>query len=324
MTIGRAFVYPDEQGRLRERVRRLSWLSIILLSSAAILLFLTLGQSQAMKTAWIGDMLTLVPPVAMLLAMRWERREPTKRFPFGYTRAVALAFLVTSGVLAVIGLYLLYDALTKLIGQERPPIGTIELFGQQFWAGWAMIGALAYSVVVGVLLGHLKKPVVDRLHDKALHAETVMNRAQWMSEGAAIVGITLVAFGLWWGDAAAAAFISIEIVHDGWVNMRLVLADIMDEAPSALGTHQLEDVVERVRKRVMELDWVSDAGVRLREHGRVLTGDIFVVPNDGVDDVVARVADAANAVRDVDWRLHDIVVMPVSRLSNAVPPKADH
>jgi hypothetical protein len=61
----------------------------------------------------------------------------------------------------------------------------------------------------------------------------------------------------------------------------------------------------------------------VREHGRVLTGDIFVVPNDSVDDVVARVADAANAARDIDWRLHDIVVMPVSRLSNAIPPKAE-
>ena len=61
----------------------------------------------------------------------------------------------------------------------------------------------------------------------------------------------------------------------------------------------------------------------MREHGRVVTGDIFVVPNDDVDDVVARVAEAADAVRDVDWRLYDIVVMPVSRLSSTVPPKVE-
>jgi hypothetical protein len=124
MTIGRAFAFPNELRLLRERVRSLSWLSIVLLSSAATLLFLTLGQSQAMKTAWVGDMLTLVPPAAMLLAMRVEQREPTKRFPFGYTRAVVLAFLVTSGVLSITGLYLLYDAMRKLLGQERPPIGS--------------------------------------------------------------------------------------------------------------------------------------------------------------------------------------------------------
>jgi len=323
MSIGKVFEYPEEQRALRERTKKLSWLSIALLISAAIFLFFTLGQSQAMKTAWVSDVLTAIPPMALLLAMRYELRPPSKRFPFGYTRSVAIAFLVTSAVLSLIGLYLLYDSLTKLLSQQRPPIGTMVVFGHQFWAGWAMIVSLAYSLACGFVLGLLKKPVAKKLHDKALNAEATMNRDEWLSEGAAIVGIILVAFGHWWGDAAAAAFIAVEIVHDGWMNTRLIIGDLMDESPTKMGDHKLEEITAKVRDHIEQLGWVSSAGVRLREHGRALTGEVFVVLDDD-REVVSRTAQVADRAREVDWRLHDIAVMPVSHLDEQDPPRHVH
>ena len=319
MNIGQIFTYPAEQQKQRERAKKLSWLSIALLVSAAIFLFFTLGQSQAMKTAWISDVLTAIPPMALLLAMHYELRPPSKRFPFGYTRSVAIAFLVTSAVLSLIGLYLLYDSLTKLVTQQRPPIGTMVVFGHQFWAGWAMVVSLAYSLLCGLVLGLLKKPVAKKLHDKALNAEATMNRDEWLSEGAAILGIILVAFGHWWGDAAAAAFIAVEIVHDGWLNTRLIIGDLMDESPTMMGEHKLEEITAKVRDHVEQLGWVSSAAVRLREHGRALTGELFVVLADE-HDVVERIAQVADRAREVDWRLHDIAVMPVSHLDEQDPP----
>jgi cation diffusion facilitator family transporter len=321
MNIGEQFVYPEEQQRLRAKARMLSWLSVVLLVSAGTLLFFALGQSEAMKTAWVSDILTAIPPIALLVSMRYELRDYSKRFPFGYTRAISVAFLVTSGVLSIVGLYLLYDALMKLVSQQRPAIGLMVLFGHQFWAGWGMIAALSYSLLCGLVLGLLKQPVAKKLNDKALHAESTMNRDEWMSEGAAILGIVLVGFGHWWGDAAAAAFISIEIIHDGWMNMRLVVGDLMDETPSAMGSHALEDVTDKVLTSVRELDRVSNAAVRLREHGRTLTGEVFVVPSDGTD-LLSLVSDVAERACGVDWRIHDVAVMPVARIESATPPRA--
>ena len=65
---------------LRE-ARRLEWLTIAYLISAVVLLALVLGSSQAMKIAWIEDLLSLIPPIAFLLAMRFNSRDPTGRFP---------------------------------------------------------------------------------------------------------------------------------------------------------------------------------------------------------------------------------------------------
>ena len=321
---GKAFVYPPEQLKAREKMKRLAWASVIGLTVAGILLALTVGNSQAMKTAWISDLLTAVPAVALIVALRYELREPTKQYPLGYLRSLSVAFLVTASVLTIVGLYLLYDSGMKLVHGERPPIGTMVIFGKQIWAGWPMIGALSFSLSIGFTMGKLKQPVAKTLHSKPLFAEARMNRAEWMSEGAAIVGLLLVAFGHWWGDAAAAAFISLEIIRDGFENIKQVIADLMDESPTKLGDHELEGLPGRAREEVEKLEWVKAAGVRMREQGHAVTSTVFVVPrSDGMnaDELTARMKEVRERVCALDWRLHDVVVTPVAALESGDPPR---
>ena len=325
MTVGRQFRYPPEQWEARRRTRRVAWLSIVLLATGTVALGATLGQSQAMKTAWVSEVLIAVPSATMIFALRHELRAPSKRFPWGYFRVVSIAFLVTAGVTSTVGLYLLADSLLKLLHHERPPIGTVVLFGHQLWAGWTMIAALFYSMCIGMLLGRLKTPLAHTLHGKEEEAEAKMNRAEWLSEGAAILGLVAVAFGLWWGDAASAAFVSLEIVRDGWESMRQVVRDLMDESPTQLGASELEDVPARLKRAAERMAWVERAAVRLREQGHILTGDVFVVPRDGAAlsgaELVTNVGRAAEELRQLDWRLHGLTMMPVERLVDDAPPR---
>jgi cation diffusion facilitator family transporter len=322
MNFGRRFYFPAEKWEERKRARKLAWISLIALASTAILIYLTLGQSEAMKTAWVEDLLGMVPPIVLLIAMKLELRKPNERFPYGYFRAVSVAFLITAAVLALAGFWLLFDAVTKLIGRERPPIGSMVLFGHQIWAGWAMIAALLYCVAVGITLGRKKGPVAEALEDKALDADATMNRAGWMSEGAAITGILLVGYGKWWGDAVAAGLISINIIHDGIHSLREVLADLMDETPTKLGGVEKEDLPKRIKRAAEEIDWVEKAAVRLREQGHVLNGDVFVVPR-GDQVKVKEIEDASRALTKMDWRIYNLTVMPVSSLSEDPVPKVD-
>ena len=62
MKLGRRFEFPPEQEAARQKARRLSWLTIALLVTASFGLAVTLGGSQAMKTAWISDLLSIIPP----------------------------------------------------------------------------------------------------------------------------------------------------------------------------------------------------------------------------------------------------------------------
>lgn len=321
MRFGRTFVFPERQQSERHRAARLSWISVGLLISTAIAVFLTLGQSEAMKTAWVEDLLGMIPPLVLLAALRLENRPPTRRFPYGYFRAVSIAFLVNAAVLTIAGLWLLYDSAMKLLHGERPPVGTMSVFGHQVWAGWAMIVALLYCVCVGYWLGRAKRPVADALNDKALYADADMNKAGWMSEGAAIAGILLIGYGHWWGDGLAAAFISVNIVRDGWVNLRQVVGDLMDETPTTMGGKELEDLPERLKACAEAMPWVSQAAVRLREHGHVIAGEVLVVPRDE-HDLVARIEAATEMLTKLDWRIYTLTLMPVSALKDGVMPKA--
>jgi cation diffusion facilitator family transporter len=319
MKLRQGFELPAELRPDLGKARRAAWLSIVLLGIGTVVLAVTMGQSEAMKTAWVTEVLSMLPPAAYLLATRYELRPASERFPFGYFRSLSVSYLVAACALTLIGLWLLWDALTKLLGQKRPPIGSMTLFGHQLWAGWIMIAALAASMMVGMMLGRIKEPLAERLHDKALKAEADMNRDEWISEGAAILGLLLVAFGFWWGDAGAAAFISIEIVRDGWHNIRQVMGDLMDEAPTVMDKRELEELPKRLQRAAEQMPWVERAAARLREQGRVLTGEVFVVPQSDTPDLVARLEAAAHTFTQLDWRLHGLVVTPVSQLEDAPP-----
>src|SRR5215211_3711615 len=130
---------PPDLRRTLRRARRLEWLTFAYMASAVVLLALVLGSSQAMKTAWLEDLLGLIPPVAFLVAARFNTRGPTARFPYGFHRIVSVGHLCSALALFVMGAYLLVESVLKLITAEYPTINSIELFGRTVWLGWLML-----------------------------------------------------------------------------------------------------------------------------------------------------------------------------------------
>ncbi len=313
MTIRQPYELPEEQQRERRRAIRLEWITLAVQLSVVVILYLALGQSQAMKAAWVDDLLALVPPAAFLVAAHFEQRPPNRRFPYGHYRAITSAFLIASVVLGWVGASLLFDSLGKLATHERTSIGAVELFGRQFWLGWLMLAALAYSITSEAILGHLKLPLARRLHDKVLYADAAMNRAGWKSEAAAVVGIIGIGFGYWWTDAVAAAVIALDILHEGWRNLSQAFSDLMDASPRQVGSGELDPLPAKLQSALEELDWVERAAVRLREEGHVLAGEAFVVPRER-GDLTARIARAVEKAKQLDWRLYDLTIMPVEAL----------
>lgn len=152
------------------------------------------------------------------------------------------------------------------------PHTTYHLFGQTVWAGWLMIAAMVYTGIGPVILGHLKKPLAEKLHDKVLWADAEMNAADWRTAGAAIIGILGIGVGWWWADAVLTAA----------------------NGPA----------------------WVGSAAVRVRDQGHLLHAEVFVVPSAPVE--LADLEALVDTIQGLDWKLNDVVVVPVSRLPDAV------
>jgi cation diffusion facilitator family transporter len=314
---------PSDKHQKLAKAARLEWISTVYLLSAIVLLYFTLGSSQAMKATWFEDILGLTPPIAFLVASRVRRRQPNDRFPYGYHRATSIAYLCASVALLGLGAFILYDSVSKLLKFEHPPIDLVKPFGDRpIWLGWLMLGALAYSTVPQVILGRLKQPLARELNDKVLYADAEMNRADWMTGCAAMLGVIGIGLGLWWADAVAASIISIDIVRDGQKNLRVAVDDLMDKEPTVVDDSRADPLPLWIKNELLLLDWVKDAEVRLREGGHVFMGEAFVVPVDN-EDLVGRIARANRQLLDLDWRLHELVITPVPEIHRPEPAGGD-
>lgn len=298
---------PDDLKPMLRRAIVLEWITIAYMLSVVVALGLVMGSSQAMRTAWAEDILSLVPPIAFLISSRIRHKKPNDRFPLGYHRVVSIAFLFAALALLTLGLLLLIENAIKLIKAEHPSIGSVTWFGEPIWLGWLMLAVLGYSVVGPVILGHLKLKPARELHDKTLFADSQMNKADWMTGLAAGLGIVGIGLGWWWADAVAAMAISLSILHDGWRNTSAVLQDLMDRQPYKVDHTQPEELPERMRNALARMDWVEAADVRLREAGHVFFGEVYIVPRDE-RDLVARALRVRRELGDLDWRVHDLTV----------------
>lgn len=263
---------PDSLQHDLRRARRLEWWTLFWQGSIVAVMALVLGSSQAMKSAWIEDMLGLVPAIVFLISVRLERREPTDRFPYGFHRSNSLAFLVSATALVAMGGYLLADSAMKLIAQEHPTIGQTTVFGQQLWLGWLMMAALAYSVVPPMILGRIKQPIARRLSDKVMHTDSLMQKADWMTGLTGVLGVGGVGFGLWWADSLAAAIIALDILHDGYRTLRQAAEELADGAPRALESDAIAEDAAALQEHLGKL--FPDARIQLRETGRYIRAEV--------------------------------------------------
>ncbi|MGH8503920.1 MAG: cation diffusion facilitator family transporter [Gammaproteobacteria bacterium] len=310
---GAGVEYPDQQRQLLHKAKRLQWLTIGYLVTTIIAIYLTMGQSQAMKTAWAEDLLSLIPPLVFLISIRLAAREPDRRFPYGYHRAVMIGYLVAALALVVVGGFLLIDAAIKLITMEHPTINSIDIFGTHVWLGWLMFPALLWGAVPPVFIGRAKLPLASMLQDKILYADAKMNKADWLTAVGAIAGVAGIGLGIWWADAAAAALISLDILNDGLTNLGRSVRALMDESPRRAGERELDPLLRRLVSELEAMPEVKAVRVRLREEGHVYFGDVAVVlaSEREVLDKLTRIAERAHAL---DWRIHDIVVAPARSL----------
>ncbi|MCX2721629.1 cation transporter [Roseibium salinum] len=302
---------PNERKPDYRKAKWLQWITIVYLISVVFVLYLVMGSSQAMRAAWLEDLLSLVPSIAWTITTPIAWRKPDPKFPYGYHRSVSIGYLAASLPLLLLGLFLVGDAAMKLVQAEHPTMGTLVIFGQPVWIGWPALLALIYSSVPSVILGRMKLKLADRLHDKVLYADAKMRKADWMTAGAAMIGIIGVGFGIWWLDAAAALVIGLDVIRDGFTQTKHAIGDLTDRRPMTTTQEKEEDLPERVRNQLCRLDWVKDAQVRLREAGHILYGQGFVVPT--VDRVaVETISKAADDITRMDWRLAEFVLTPVT------------
>lgn len=313
MIVRESYALPSEKEVELKRLVKLSWVNLGFRLSIVLVLFLVLGGSQAMRAAWLEDLLTLLPPIVFLVSMRYRNRKPDAVFPYGYQRVTVIAFLGAAVVLSTLGVYLVVDSFIKLLKAEYTTIGGVELFGTTVWLGWLMIAALMYSVVPPFVIGRIQQKWAKNVHEKTIHVDAKTSKADWMTGLAGVVGVLGVGMGYWWADAAAALVIGLDVSKDGLRSLQHATGDLMDRRPISLETGRVAGVEEELEKELMKLPWLKQAGVRLREEGHVLCGEAFVVPLSD-ENLTRHLQEAGQMLKGSDWRVMEIIVTSVDSL----------
>lgn len=304
---------PDSLQKAENKVIRLEYITLIYLLSVVILMYLVMGNSQAMKTAWLEDALGMIPAAMYLIAVRHYDKRPNKKFPYGYQRNFSIAFLAGSVALLGMGLYLFTDSAISLIKADRPTIGSLFVFGNQVWMGWIMILVLIYSSVPAMILGYKKLPLAKKLHNKILFTDADTQKADYMTGFAAMAGITGVGLGWWWADAVAAILISLSVIKDGFTNLRNAVFDLMDRRPEHVDGSGEDELIDELRNKIATFTWVKDASVRFRECGQVYIGEVYITINkDAVSP--SEIEKTLKTLENFDWKMRDITIMIVDEL----------
>ena len=104
---------------------------------------------------------------------------------------------------------------------------------------------------------------------------------------------------------------------------RAALSDLMDSRPSVFDDRtEPHPVVEQIREAVLACPHVQDVQVRAREEGHVFHAEVFLLPDAGHTLGVDELDAVRDAVRRLDWKLHDVVIAPVARLPlGNLPPQ---
>ncbi len=189
----------------------------------------------------------------------------------------------------------------------------MQLFGQTIWLGWLMVAVMILVVPGPFFYGHAKAKLAPKLHNKVLYADADMAKADWTTTVASVVGVLGIGVGLWWLDGAAALFISLGIVRDGYKNTRSAVLDLMDQRARTHDDAEPHPLMRRIVRDLEAQPWVREASVRMRDMGQVFHVEAFVVPHrrrvrlDSVEDARQRIA-------GLDWKVQDVVVIPVATL----------
>jgi cation diffusion facilitator family transporter len=304
---------PEEQERALRKARNLEWAVLAYAAGTITVVALVMGSSQAMRTAWVEDILSTLPQIAFLVALPIIRRKATAKHPYGYHRAMGIGHLVAGVALLTVGANLCYDAITGLVTQEHPPIGTMRIFDFTIWQGWAMIAVMVVIVIGPLIYGPMKMKLAKQLDNKLLYADAKMAKADWTTNVGSIVGVLGIGVGIWWLDGAAALFIAAGILWDGITNTRSAILDLMDMRATTYDQKKPHPVHGRVDELLRGLSWVDDAASRIRDEGQVFHVEAYVVPK----RAKVKVADVDDAIADLvalDWRVQDVSLSVVREL----------
>jgi cation diffusion facilitator family transporter len=210
--------------------------------------------------------LDLVASLLTFFAVRVADRPPDATHHYGHAKVENLSAFIEAGLLMLTALWVIYEAVRRLLFHEGHVVANI-------WAFLVMLIAIAVDFTRSRAL----RRVARKLGSQALEADALNFSTDIWSSSVVIVGLLVVrltqSFSLpaWLGQADAVAALGVSAIVI-WVSQRLLKETIdalLDRAPDA--------VVNQVEASIAQVEGVTEVRrVRERRAGNKLFADVVV------------------------------------------------
>jgi len=253
--------------KMGERGAIISIIAYLCLS--ALKLFIGyIANSEALRADGLNNATDIIASIAVLIGLRLSQKPADKDHPYGHWKAETVASLIASFIMAVVGIQVLYGAISSVFDgkQESPDIISA-------WTGIFSAGIMYFVYRYNRNLGR-------KINSQAVTAAAKDNLSDaWVSIGTAI-GIIGSQFNLPWLDPITAVIVGILICKTAW--------EIFRDASHQLTDGFDEERMESFKETALTVDGVYHVkDVRARNYGNNSVVDIVILVNPNLDIQVA-------------------------------------
>jgi len=209
----------------------------------------------------IHSSLDLVSAIMTFFAVKLGDRPADKDHPYGHGKIESISALITTGLLFMTSVWIIYESIHRLI------YGGVEVD-----ATWYAFAVVILSMIIDISRSRALLKVAKETKSQALEADALHFTSDIWSSAVVLLGLVFVAFGFNGADAIAAIGVALFVAHAGYELGKRTIDVLIDKTPE--GTYN--DVVNIVK----DIDGVLGIErVRIRPLGPNLFVEILILVN---------------------------------------------
>lgn len=249
--------------KLGERGAIISIAAYIILS--ALKLFVGyISNSEALMADGLNNTTDILASVSVLIGLRLSQKPADEDHLYGHWKSEMVASMVASFIMILVGLQVLYSAVTSIFegGNEAPDLISA-------WTGM-------FSALIMYMVYRYNRKLALKIKSHSVMAAAKDNLSDsWVSIGTA-VGIIGSQFGLPWLDPVTAVIVGGLILKTGW--------DIFREASHQLTDGFDVDLIKEYKETICEVPGVKGIkDLKARSYGNNIVVDIVITVNPSLD-----------------------------------------
>ncbi|MDT8717526.1 cation transporter [Clostridium sp. 19966] len=243
--------------KLAEKGARISIIAYIILSCLKLGIGY-MAKSKALFADGLNNTTDIIASLAVLIGLRISRKPADEDHLYGHFRAETIASLISSLIMIVVGIDVLYNAFRAIIFFKAEAPDLIA----------AAVGAFCAAIIYMVYV--YNKKIAVRINSSGLMAAAKDNLSDaWVGIGTTI-GIVAAQFGLPWIDSVAAVIVGILIIKTGW--------DIFKEAAHNLTDGFDNEALKTITQCIEQVSGVKKIKrIRARVNGNSVFLDVIVI-----------------------------------------------